>query len=348
MVSELNSKKTITDFFIKMQNKFIHVVTTNDCFFNCSHCMVHKNKEELTMDKIKDIISFAKKYHYNINWGGGEILKRGKSFLKQIVKYFDDSISNTIYTTLHIRLDDEYIQCLNKFDEIMVSIDSYRLALPEYNIKLVLDNVKRLSIPKKTVSYTPAENDSFKEYETYYLMAMDIGVDVFHIGFLYPSANKKLISPSKYLEILEAFYSLDEKYNKRIVAYFKDVSLKPTDNFGFRAYDCFRGGIYLSADGKVSSCMIGEITAKRIGIPFTSFNDFMQNPTNFFELNLKFIKKEFLSIQNNECLVCEYYTYCMGGCPYFRSFSGGGKDIYCSVYKKIFELYINKGGDFGN
>ena len=38
------------------------------------------------------------------------------------------------------------------------------------------------------------------------------------------------------------------------------------------------------------------------------------------------------------CLDCEYYPLCMGGCPFFSLFGEGGKDIYCSVYRKIFEI----------
>lgn len=332
-------------FFLENCRKEIHVVTTNKCFFRCSHCSAGQGNYSISLETIKEIINFAKENRYNLNWGGGEILTLGRSFLEAIVKEFDGSFTNTLYSTLHINLDDKYIEIFEKFNRVMVSIDSYRLRNKLYNIELVFNNVRKLKNPEKVVSYVPACGDSRKEYETYYKMAQSIGACTFHVGFLYPSVrnNYNILPIEKYIEVIEVLYELEQKYNSPSIAFFKSCSLKPTEDFGFRAYDCFKNGVYISPRGEVASCATGEFFAPtKIKIPKTSISSFLSKPEEFFKQNVDFVRENFFKNLHIDCRYCEYYPFCMGGCPYFRSLSSNGKDIYCEAYKKIFELYLKK------
>lgn len=330
-------------FFLKNYRKEIHIVTTNKCFFSCPHCCVGQGNESISLETIREIVNFAKKNGYNLNWGGGEILTLGKGFLETIVREFDGSFVNTLYSTLHINFDDEYIEMLEKFDRVMISIDSYRLKNKLYDIELVFNNAKKLKRPEKIVSYTPRYEDSHKDYETYYKMAQSIDACIFHVGFLYPSSrNNNILPAEKYIEIIETFYELEQKYHSPGIAFFSPHSVKPTENFGFRAYDCFKNGVYISARGEVASCATGEFAPAKIKVPKTSINSFLSNPEKFFEQNVNFMIENFFKNLHVDCKCCEYYPFCMGGCPYFRSFSSNGKDIYCEVYKKIFKFYLEK------
>lgn len=319
------------------KNKQIHLVTTNRCFFNCKHCCGAKNTSELPVDTILSLIEYAKKNCADMDWGGGEILVRGKSFLKTITEEFDKKTINTLYSTLHIPLDDEWIELLNRFNRLMFSLDSYRLSIQNYDISLVLKNVKRLSIEQKIASYTPCLQDSQKEYKKYYLLASDAGAKIFHIGFLYPSQHYGLLSAKKYIETIEAFCNLQAKHGGPEVGFFAVDSFKPNEAFGWRAFDCFRKGLYVSADGLVSSCAADTFAPQKINVPVTTVREFFNNPEQLFEQNRKFVEENFFKV-SKKCLNCNYYSFCLGGCPYFRSFSENGVDIYCEVYKFIFSL----------
>lgn len=331
-----------SNFFTKNQHKEIHIVTTNKCFFNCLHCCGQKDNSSLDIQTIKRIINFAKKYKYNIDWGGGEILTLGKDFLKSVVKMFNGTFINTLYSTLHINMDKEYKDIFEHFDRVMISIDSYRLKNPKYNINLIFNNIKQLKNPQKIVSYTPRLEDTEKEYETYYQIAQGINASVFHVGFLYPNEKQTVLQPEKYIEILNYLFELENKYGYPEVAYFSPASIKQTDNFGFRAYSCFKNGIYVSAHKEVACCAADEFAPSHLGIPKTDLDSFLENPDKFYEQNFDYVVNTFIKDIHNDCKKCEYYNLCMAGCPYFRKFSSDNKDIYCDVYKTIFNLFVRR------
>lgn len=342
MVSTIDAADVI-NFFTLCKKKEIYISVTDKCFFSCSHCFVTKNNNYLTIKEIKKILNFAYKHKYEINFGGGEIFSLGKKYLKQLIDLFRTDKKYSLYSTLHVSLDDEYVTMLNKFNKITISIDSYRFSIPHYNINLVINNIKKLSNPEIYVSYTPFLNDNYETCEKFYLIAVEIGAKVFHIGFLYPLKDFKLLPPRKYLELIDIFYNLYDKYSGPQIGYFSSDVLKPTENFGFRAYECFRSGLYILPTKKVTSCVIFHLIDNiKIKNPMINLDDFLKNYEKFYNKNLEFIKKEFFDNLNYKCLSCKYYPYCMGGCPYFKQFSQDGTDIYCEVYKKIFEIFINR------
>lgn len=325
--------------------KDIYVVTTNKCSFDCEHCCWDKNNRRLSIDELKKIIEFAENYECSISFGGGEILTLNDEYLNELNNLMSSypSVPKTIFSTLSMNLDPLRVSLLEKADKIMFSLDSYRLSSSLFDIKLVSKNALKLNNPEKVVSYTPKIDDTKANLEFFYKVAVDSGAKVFYFGFLYPSKKVALIPAEKYLELIDELLNINYKLGGLEIALFSKTAVKPNENFGFRAFDCFKSGVFISPTGIVNSCPVIDNSFKsKYPVPETELEQFLKYPQVFYADNLRFMRNCFIKQLNKKCLDCVYYSFCMGGCPYFRCFSQDNIDIYCEVYKRIFEYYFIK------
>jgi radical SAM protein with 4Fe4S-binding SPASM domain len=107
---------------------------------------------------------------------------------------------------------------------------------------------------------------------------------------------------------------------------------------GWRAYDCFTKGAYISHDGIVTSCFI--MLTRGHDVPHIKTDEFLSGARDIESLNAQYVREFFFVTRPAKCLDCEYYALCMGGCPYFTIRSGQNVDYYCSTYKKIFKTLL--------
>ncbi len=324
-------------------NAAYNIIVTNKCAISCDHCfMDRRTAKSLGMDTIRAIsariLSFNKTQ--NINWGGGEPLLLGRRQLQEIVSLecFDDPrTENLLYSTYQIQIDADWLDILNRFDSLMFSLDSYRSSQAAFNSELAISNLMRLS-PQKHISYTPMITDTSETVARYYNQALDLGADVFHLGFLY---SDELIPPDMYIRLIDDLMTLQVMLRGPEIGFFHK-SQAFGGNYktavGWRGYDCFDKGIYFSHDGIVTSCYI--MHSRGLEVPSITVEEFLSGDKSLLALNAKYAADFFIRHRPQECLECRYYTLCMGGCPYFSARSGSGIDYYCGVYKKIFEILL--------
>lgn len=324
-------------------NAAYNIIVTNKCAISCDHCFMDKRTaKSLNMDTIKAITSKIMSFNksQNINWGGGEPLMLGRAQLREIVSldcFEDPGTKNLLYSTYQIQIDNDWVDILNRFDSLMFSLDSYRSAQSAFNSKLACSNLTRL-VPKKHISHTPMISDTPEKLAGYYAQALDLGADMFHIGFLY---SEELIPPDMYLRLLDDLLTLQVSLNGPEIGFFHK-SHAFGGNYktavGWRGYDCFDKGVYFSHDGIVTSCYI--MHSQGFGVPYIRIEEFLSGDRNLFDLNRKYASDFFIRSRPRKCLECSYYTLCMGGCPYFTARSEEGIDYYCKVYKNIFEILL--------
>lgn len=324
-------------------NAAYNIVLTNDCAIRCGHCFIKKRSiKSLDIQTVARITSRILSYDkcQDINWGGGEPLTRGREYFRSLVSlecFGNSKTRNLLYSTFQLTPDNDWKDILNRFNAVMFSIDSYRAVQPRFDQDRAISTLGRLTAAKH-ISYTPKASDTPEHVARYYSQAADLGAEMFHVGFLY---SESLIPPSTYLRLLDYLLDLQEKQQGPRIGFFHKANLyagNPKCAVGWRAFDCFDKGVYFSHDGVMTSCYI--MYSRGYPVPHVRTSDFLEGNATLFDANRDFIASEFIRAKRHTCQPCEYYTLCMGGCPYFTSRSENGVDYYCQVYKKIFRLLL--------
>jgi radical SAM protein with 4Fe4S-binding SPASM domain len=280
----------------------------------------------------------------SFGWSGGEILTVGKEYMDNLTSlscFRDHRVTNGLLSTLFIDLNSEWVEILERFDSLMISLDSYHREKLGRQMGRSLSNMERLLVKKKQVAYTPSPKDTEADLEDFYLMAMDAGAEVFHLDFLYA---QNPIPPGFYLKAIDKILQLQERRRGPKLGFFQreDYFSNYRTSVGWRAYDCFTGGGHFSPEGVFTSCYILYRQRGEKAVPWMKTHEFLEGKSSITSLNEKFIRDFFIRGRPGVCLDCEYYPLCMGGCLFFSLFGEGGKDIYCSVYRKIFEILTSK------
>ena len=326
---------------IKPNNYFSYnIMLTSRCFLNCSHCLVTNGKvyKQSVIDTglMKALVDKAMSLSESLElgWGGGDPLVLGREYLRKIVRMecFDQSaVKNTIYTTLLLKDFDGWPEILDRFNSMVFSFDSYRQKERNFDEALCFRNLSRLSL-KKTVSYTPHMDD---DVETYYRKAADIGADRFHLGFVY----EHILPADFYIRTLERLCRIGQMNDGPEIGFFgSDVTGR--DMRGWTGFSCFTSGVFISPDSVMTSCV--PLYLKNPGdVPHMTVEAFLDRDDTFDKFNGEFIRKVFFQNIPGECVGCPYHPHCMRGCPYFSAI-GGGKDIYCSVYREIFKFQLGE------
>ena len=180
--------------------------------------------------------------------------------------------------------------------------------------------------------------DTSEKVAGYYAQALDLGAEMFHVGFLY---SRKLIPPGTYLRLIDDLLNLQVSSDGPEIGFFHKYHAfggNYKSAVGWRGYDCFDKGVYFSNDGIMTSCFI--MYSRGFDVPHIKTEEFLSEDKSLFDLNRKYAADFFIRSREGRCLECSYYTLCMGGCPYFTARSETGTDYYCEVYKKIFEILL--------
>jgi radical SAM protein with 4Fe4S-binding SPASM domain len=325
------------------ENPTYILAVTNSCPLHCSHCFLGDKGAQLTMSLqeaeaiVTKVMSLSNRVGFG--WSGGEILALGKEYMSGLASlpcFRDQRATNGLLSTLSIELDSEWVEIIERFDTLMISLDSYHRERLGKRMQGSLSNMERLRVKKKEAAYTPSPGDTEIDLEDFYLMAMDAGAEIFHLDFLYA---QNPIPPGFYLMAIDKILHLRESRKGPELGFFrgKISSLHHRVSAGFRAYDCFKGGGYFSMEGVFTSCYILYRQLRGLGVPWMKTHQFLQSKCSITSMNDRFIRDFFIKGRPG-CLDCEYYPLCMGGCPFFSLFGEGGKDIYCPIYRKIFEI----------
>lgn len=315
----------------------INVSVSEFCNLGCSHCFLgdeRYNKNTIDFDVLNGL--FRKlDIEFNdiqINWGGGDISLLPEDVWERITDSYSfksEKFYNKLYSML-LERSDKFREFVEKFDEVQVSIDKYRKK-NLFEDKSYIDRVKSYNI-KKSISYTPNKSDDREFLEYCFDVAKRIDAKIFHLGVLYTSNYEEIVPAQKMIELLDIAIELAEVYDITL-GVFEGLDGYSSDNIGWNAFSCFNNGAYVKSNGEITSCTILQKLTD-IKVPTGDIRSLKEfDYLKFKGVNKGFIEDMFLK-PSSECLECDYYPLCKGGCPFFR-YLGSGKDIYCSFYKKL-------------
>ncbi len=327
----------------------LNVSVSEFCSLGCSHCFLgnERGKKNLIDFGLLDnlFVSLSKSFErIQINWGGGELSLLGKDIFRKIVNTYafkDKKFYNKLYSMLVPHLDKEWLELVHKFDSIQISIDSYRKR--NFYTQEYLGKIRSLNLTK-SISYTPHKEDS-KEFLRYcFEVAKGIDASVFHLGVLYTNKPEEIVPASKMIELFYLALELSEEYEIELGFWGGEVEgfYYLDENVGWSAFNCFNNGFYIRSDGSMSSCTIIEEYAQAFIRPQSIDMTFLSNADyhKIKGVNMDFINTVFLK-PHPDCLECNYYPLCKGGCPFFR-YLGRGKDIYCFYYRVILDTLLKR------
>lgn len=105
----------INDIYEK--NRILKMVTieiVNQCNWNCKHCYLDKEKIDMDINKIYEIIDDARKLGaYELRLSGGEVTTSPN--LGKIIQYARNSYMNVTLLSNMSRLDNDIIECVKKY-----------------------------------------------------------------------------------------------------------------------------------------------------------------------------------------------------------------------------------------
>lgn len=310
---------------------------TRKCNFNCAYCGSKAGTErenELTTEQCLDIA----KQLVNINCRRVAIIG-GEAFLKKdwnvIVKYLVDNARDTSIITNGYLINDFIVEKLKQtgIKHIAISIDGDREIHDEYravgSFDKAVESIKLLKSNGFVVSVISTLNSkSIKTVNALYDKLRKLNIDAWQLQCCSPFGNatdKRYLIPSK--EELQSICEFVAKENE-----ISDFQIAIADNIGYhtdierfirgKAHNCYRGcsagitTIGIDSVGNVRGCE--SLYDERFiegNLKREALFDIWTSP-NSFAYNRKF-KKSMLS---GNCLNCDFWYKCAGGCRSFNYF----------------------------
>jgi uncharacterized protein len=344
------------------------IKVASNCNLSCSYCYVSRNKSIYNNDqiissdilfqlitKVADYCEYHDLKDFAFCWHGGEPLLAGYDFFEEIIslqkKYMPKvSIDNYIQTN-GLLLNERWIEIFKKHNYyVAISIDGPK-HINDIRRKtkngggthdLIVEKINLLNkhnFPVKILSVITPEALPFgKEIYRYYR-----SLNCNWMDFLYPICNRidstfeMKVSPSALGEFLCDVYDewLKEDNPNVYIRSFHDfcmLLMKGTPITCHMRNDC-SFVVTLNSNGKIYIC--DDLLAYADSYLGDIFSDsFVSIETNKRLLNLS----SRASLFCDECLTCEYFPVCNGGCTLFRVKEKDNflaKNYYCYSQKMI-------------
>lgn len=317
----------------------IHFYYTTKCNLNCAHCFTKKDNvgEEMPLSLKIEMLNQMKKYGINeILIGGGEPFAKDDIF-----EFIEECQKRNIVTkvfTNGLLLNEEIVRKMQFWNLKYLSIsvdgyndDEYQRVRGIRGLDIIKRNVKLL---KQYCSFPIAisitvNSENYRNASGYLKYADDCGADRIKIRPTKPNGNI-LDNPRMYLTPIQYLYfikNMQQVWNRDYKGKFRldyswgdsrlyydetDNSMKVQDIiFPYEGYGCFagKGSIVISASGKASPC--GFLPK---GLQYSE-DDTLTKRTlkQIWDTGVKFNYLRHLK-GNMECMGCEYYGTCRGGC----------------------------------
>lgn len=316
-INSVKNKKAIT-IMIKMVG--------TSCNMNCEYCYEHITKDShkgfSTADQVmKYLMDFVNFDHTFIVFHGGEPLLANKGEIVKILDYIKDTFSKEYriqFQTNGTLLDDEWIEIFKQYEpniSLSISLDpigekdlrkmsnvNYR-EIVECNLKKYckeIQNVGIVSVAHK-FNYT-----SFKEYIQY---LMDLGVrsltiNKYRCDDFYDS---KYLTEKEYIEMLKSIF-----FEWVSNGWYKSINIQPISSLFSQSGS--KICIYLADSNKCSY-----------------FRTYYSEDEKFDFCDHIMINS--IPEIKNECLYCNIYSKCGGGCLFEK------KDAtFCEARKNLFKF----------
>ena len=331
------------------------------CNMNCKYCFYHDeaiNRKdyfngfmtEETLDVLLDRVFEVDAKNYNISFQGGEPTLRGVDFFESLVKKvnkknINNNKVNYAIQTNGILIDERWCELFSKNNFLVgVSLDGNK----------EIHDYLRVKSNDGTFNKVLKAIDLFTKYKIDYNVLTVVSKSLAkRYNSVYNFYKKRGFKYLQFIPCLDSIkgdkkeYTLtDEDYGNFLCGlfdlYLEDgkkgeyVSIRLFDNFmaklqGCRAELCGLDGrcnvnFVIEGDGSVYPCDFYCLDEYLLGnIKENSFKEMFESNVSY-----NFIKPNF----NEECMLCEYYALCGGGCKRERI---NAKNRFCNAYKKLFE-----------
>lgn len=335
-----------------MSSLTLYFKPTENCNLNCLHC--YNKKEQTVFNPVnfpmleRFLLEVSDKYKdINFIFHGGEpsLLKdEYLNYVFEMVKrcFMKNELRISMQSNMTILYND-LINFYKKIDSIGTSFSPFiRFAGEEFkNYNIWLKNIKTLTdnnlyphlvitLSKKYIK-TATPNNLIQ-----FLLINKI--KTFHFEPLTKDGNaiknwdEIMIEPNEYDRWKSEFTKLyiDDEYYNEICCYdviFKSKAFIDSAEYIRSKRNCHNATLTINSDGTIGTCpnvsnsnIIGDITYK--------IDDILQS-----DVRIKLCTDE--KLQREECLMCEYYRYCNGGCMYLDK-CYEGKEFY-NTLKSYYE-----------
>lgn len=348
---------------------------SSDCNLRCKYCFYHdlsdnrsvKSHGHMKYETLEELIKKAfneAEVGVILAFQGGEPTLVGLEFYKHLIRLVNEynkknlSVSYSIQTN-GLLLNNEWCSFLKTYNFLVgISLDGYK----EAHDLLRYDNQKNGTFVKVLKSI-----ELLKRYHLEFNILTVINqINYNHALKIYTFYKKHNL---KYLQFIPCLSPLDDVNNELAITsnnyylfldtlfqlWYKDVltgeeiSIRYFDNLvgmvlGYQAQSCDLKGtcsanLIVESNGDIYPCDFYVIDNYRIGnIKINSIQEIIRS--NLVE---KFINES--TIIDDDCIRCNYYSLCMGGCkrhrqsPYISELS---KNYFCDAYYKFLDKNIYK------
>ena len=342
---------------------------TYECNGSCTYCSaVHKDHPKTSSASTQ--INILKRLHEYISekelknplliWHGGEPLLMGKDFFKKVQEYlvseYPPALKQNIQTNM-LTLDAEWIDLFKQYkirisssvDPVSKKLRTWKDGLPQLDTWLgkffmLTDNDYPLGLV-----FTVSREHLGQEEKIYSyfrnLQSLSRGGIAVRFNPIYPSGRSEnaydlLIREPDYGKFLWKLWELwDRDLRPFNISPFTDF-LDPHKHLCEFSKDCSERFLGIDGEGNVSNC--GRTLDSKIlfGNVFTdSWEDILDNEER------KTMSGRSDVLKTTECLSCEFWELCYGGCPYtVKLYTGGylNKSPFCESYKYFFNKIRNE------
>jgi uncharacterized protein len=350
-------------------------VPTFNCNCNCAYCFEPRSHESISLEELSTVFSRVSSYlagsgvrQVDVYWQGGEVMVLSPQWcldagrlIKSLmsnhnlkVKHFlqtnlmdyepvwDPVIWELFDGTLGSSLD--YPNVHRKFRDLSGHsynthwADKFRLAVSRGL------NVSVISVPnQETLALAPSD------FYRYY--ADELGLKSIQLNTPFAAGPASQLADELFLDpvrlgdflvgLLDVYFSKDD--GVRLDPY-EGIVERITLGDGaakvpcFFCANCVSGFFCVGPSGEVGQCdaWLGSYPDRNFGnlLECDDLGKLLTSPAR-----MKLAARTANLIRNSECLDCQYFSLCSGGCP-VRTMSAKGSpdhpDPYCETYKKVF------------
>lgn len=347
---------------------------TNMCNLNCTYCYdkdnryIDKNINEEFENKLNDIQRYLNMIYFNkdktttlIFHGGEPLLLSADVYEKLLKKIITPNMRVSIQTNGTL-INEKYIEIFKKYNmNVGISLDGcneeqnycriYKNGKNSFNrvmnnIKLLKENNIRFGI-----IMTISKKHLGKEKEIYDFIAENkLNINMRPAFPTKYGDNTNIMSEEEYYEFFKNIFDIwYEDRNKRVKLkqireIYDEFAKVLKENYCSgscsEGKNCFGKFISLDINGNIYSCnrtynndefLLGNLNIQSIDKIFNNAN--------------KLAEKRIKNLENLDCIRCDIYRYCYGGCP-ANAYSIHGdytkpENYFCQAKKKILK-YIKE------
>jgi len=322
-----------------MHRKLYHINITKQCQLNCTHCYIpseiRKNTDSMHLDKMREIADLIADTAAEVHIIGGEPtlvnIETHKAYLK-ILK----PLKNTTIALVTALQNNRAVKIATLYDSVYLSYDPN--ARFEIEINQWMERVNQLRACGINLQIGISMSKSVIKYGI--IKALDelqnFGFKSIHLAAMVPTDNAIIETPDPRITsnafIESAKWAMDVRKNGKemFVTPFDGLMQNSTNGYDGLICPASQSSVNLMPTGAVSACVTKNIS-KQVDIGTVG----SEIKSNKYVREVMRHKRPRL-----ECLDCDYWKTCQGGCRILANSEIAKKSTECAGFK-VFLNYVS-------